>query len=279
MLVFFLCFRLLSSSPVLVLSNRKDYRDSTIVITYMKSKGIPRENWKHYQDWIEGDFCNEEGGEKKPFTRVYLWEDSWQWIGTLKKLKGYGFANKLFDKLEACNDIIEINIDGGPYLYPRIAEDEVRMRNYAEKLVKKLKETKKTTLKITWYDNAVFGMNWSLGPHKDKKKFTWTKKADNYDQQVETVKQETYTNFYKEMTSKVCYQNGECFGILAAYSYVTVKCQDIIDNDKELLDKCNDKYSEYTRGLGNHRKVSSVKPLVEYLETLKIKREDKKVEL
>jgi len=258
MLVFFLCFRLLSSS-VLVLSNREGYRDSEIVVSYMTSKVIPRENWKHYQDWINGDFCNEEGGEKKPFTRVYLWEDRWiNW-----KVE----EDKLFNKLEACKDIIEINIDGGHY--------RDNTKNYAQFLVNKLKETKKTTLTITWYDNAVFGMNWLLGLHADTKKFIWTKEKDHEKTVEHPVQQETYTNFYKKMTSEVCDQNGECFGILAAYSSQDVLCEHIVD--EKLLPKCEAKYSEY---MDLKDITTSVEPLVEYLKTLKIvKRMDQKVEL
>jgi len=185
----FLYLRLVSSSlPVLVLSDRKYLKLSPIVVTYMITEDIPMENWKDYRDWT-GD-CKEEGGEA--FTRVYLWEGVTRWIRDDK----WNRQDGLLDKLEACNDIIEINIDGCLFNEWWITQEDTLMQKYADSLVDKLKVIKKTKLTITWYDNCGYGMDWKFGPYQGKFKSTWTKTLGNVvNQDEEPVIQKTYLEF------------------------------------------------------------------------------------
>jgi len=271
----FLFLRLLSSSPVvLVLSWRSKYfKQSPIVVTYMSREDIPLENWKNYENWAEGD-CWEEGGEKKPFTRVYLWEDNTRWIqnGNWKK---YG----LLDKLNACKNIIEFNIDGGPFNELRIQQEQILMQNYANELVGELKWATKTQVTITWYDNSVYGMDWSFGPYHGMLKFTWKKEMGKklVDTQEE-VKQLTYLEFWNRLISETCKEIGECFGILVAYANSKlISCHKLIVNDKPVPEtECYQAYLTYESKLDDG---IGIEPLVKYLENLKKDRKDNKGEL
>jgi len=266
----FLFLRLLSSSPVLVLSNRdKLFKESPIVVTYMSREDIPFENWKNYKNWEKGD-CKEEGGKKKPFTKVYLWEDDSRWIQ-----EGNWKQHGLLDKLNACMDIIEFNIDGGPFNEHRIEEEQILMQNYAKELVEELTWTTKTQVTITWYNNGVYGMDWSFGPYYGMLKFTWKKElGKNLVKTQEEVKQLTYLKFWNRLISETCKEIGECFGILVAYAHSElISCKNlIVDNEPVLYRDCYQAYAENEDNYG-------IEPLVEYLEKLKNKRRENKGEL
>jgi len=271
----FLYLRLVSSSlPVLVLSDRKYQKLSPIVVTYMITEDIPMENWKDYRDWT-GD-CKEEGGEA--FTRVYLWEGVTRWIRDDK----WNGQDGLLDKLEACNDIIEINIDGCPFNEFRILEDETLMQEYANSLVNKLKETTKTKLKITWYDNCGYGMDWKFGPHQGYFKFTWKKVGIFVEPGQEPVIQQTYLWFWTKLIEETCKNDGKCFGILAAYSDSTlISCDTVLEKNNDLRSECSKSYKEYKTESGPKEyetsNVDEIEPLVVYLKMLKGNRKEQKI--
>jgi len=280
---FFLHFCLLSSSPVvLVLSNRKVSKPSPIVATYMSNLDIPSGNWKHYTDW-EGN-CYET--EDKPFTKVYLWEDTWPWIRNdpFSLFKTHEQNNKekaeLLQKLEACQNIIELNIDGGTYNPYRTGDqkekDRKETKNYAEHFVDSLKERfSKRKLRITWYDNSVYGMDLSFGPYIDTKKFTWAAGETT----EENVPVETYAEFYRQLVSTTCEKDGakdgECIGILMAYAGSGLNCKTYIEGTGKYLESCENNFSYWTRKYGkdSSRKVDEIENLFEYLESRKKKRE------
>jgi len=272
---FFLHFCLLSSSPVvLVLSNRKNCKESPIVVTYMSNLDIPSENWKHYTDW-KGDCYEKEG---KPFTKVYLWEDTWQWIrNEPDNEKRNKEKADLLNKLKACQNIIELNIDGGPYNPYRVDDidkekDRKETENYAEHLVEIIKGRNwERELTITWYDNSVYGMDWLFGPYKDTKKFTWTEgKTTN-----ENVPVKTYVEFYRNLVSTTCVKDGdkdgECIGILMAYSGWGLTCETYIEGPGKYLDSCKTKFTEYSakKGSDSWSKVDKIENLFEYLKLRK----------
>jgi len=270
----FLYLRLVSSSsPVLVLSDRNILKLSPIVVTYMITEDIPMGNWKDYRDWT-GD-CKEEGG--KAFTRVYLWGGVTRWIRNDKWNQ-----DGLLDKLEACNNIIEINIDGCPFNEYRIEEDEKLMQEYADSLVNKLKETKKTELKITWYDNCGYGMDWKFGPHQGYFKFTWKKVGIFVEPGQEPVIQQTYLWFWTKLIEETCKNDGKCFGILAAYSDSTlISCDTVLEKNNDLRSECSKSYKEYKTESGPKEyetsNVDEIEPLVVYLKMLKGNRKEQKI--
>lgn len=287
MLRFFLYLRILLvllASPVLVLSNLhgdgRRYKESPIVTTYMSSNNIQWKNWMYWEDWLLTGACDEvdEKELKTPFTKVYLWEDNAQWIYEDREWDDF------FKKLEQCQHIIEIIIDGGCLNERRnrdphfSADDSKKFKNYAEKLVTTLKQTKKKDFTITWYDNSVYGMDWSFGQYKDTTKFTWKKKDRVYDTKKQDVPKKTFEEFYKMLISTTCRNtNAVCIGILAAYSPEPILCETIIgnpiENSKLLLKECESTFSEYREDRGNElRKIDLIEPLVEYLKSLKKQR-------
>jgi len=272
---FYLHFCLLSSSPaVLVLSHRKGYKASPIVATYMSMLDIPSENWKHYTDW-EGN-CYEKVDESKPFTRVYLWEDSWPFIGNGKDKWEDNKKEKaeLLEKLEACENIIELNIDGGDYNPLREGvnkeKDRLKTENYADHFVQMIKGRMwKRELRITWYDNSVYGMDLPFGPYKGTKKLTWT--AVTKEQTYKEVQVQEFVEFWKNLISKTCGKNGECIGILVAYSEsVLISCETVIKRQEEHFDNCEKKCSEYSAEHGPRdnleSKVGKIDNLFDYLK-------------
>jgi len=281
----FLYLRLVSSSlPVLVLSDRKYQKLSPIVVTYMITEDIPMENWKDYGDWT-GD-CKEEGGQKRSFKKVYLWEGVTRWIceGEWKRKwrKWFSSVEGLHEKLEACNNIIEINIDGCPFNEDRIPQDEKLMQKYANSLVNKLKETTKTNLKITWYDNCGYGMDWKFGPHQGYFKFTWKKVGIFVEPGQEPVIQQTYLWFWTKLIEETCKNDGKCFGILAAYSDSTlISCDTVLEKNNDLRSECSKSYKEYKTESGPKEyetsNVDEIEPLVVYLKMLKGNRKEQKI--
>jgi len=279
-----LFLRLLSSLPVLVLSNREQLQDSRVVVTYMSRENIPLENWWDYRKWTIAGSCEENGGT--PFTKVYLWEDARRWIleGSWEKITFFDELNSvwkeksIFDQLEACKEIIEFNIDGGSFNQFRMKEEEELMQNYADKLVDKLKETKKTHVTITWYNNYMYGMDWLVGPNRDKLKFTWKKGMEKVE--TEKVKQLTWVEFWKRLILETCETSekiGECFGILVAYADCTlILCNTVMEKNDPLLTECYKSYNKYTEKSGpiddRISKVDEIEPLVEYLKELKNRR-------
>jgi len=268
----FLFLRLLSSSPVLVLSNRRIGSESAIVATYMSREDIPFINWKNYEDWTKGD-CWEEGDTTKPFKKVYLWEDNTRWIGEDKWEKC-----GLLDKLEACEHIIEFNIDGGPYNEDDIEWGRGITQNYAQALSKKLMKTKwPQEVTITWYNYGVYGMDWLAGPYQPEShnvyRFIW-KTTDVI--RKTRVYQWTYLKFWNKLISETCTEIGKCFGILVAYAdSKLISCRKLIVDDGPVsLEACSQAYHEY-----EVKVKDGIEPLVNYLENLKKDRKDNKGEL
>jgi len=273
MLVFLLYLRFILSSPVLVLSNRKWFKESPIVVTYMSRNDIPWNNWKHYKDWKEGE-CN--GDRDANFTKLYLWEDSWSWIKNGNWNKG-----KLLENLKICNDIIEINIDGGYFYESRWKleefkdEDKKTHMNWANNLVERLKKESGRIKKITWYDNSVYGMNSLFGPYKDTKKFTWTPDQKGKDDE-QVVQWQEYKEFNENMIRETCAMDGKCYGLMVAYSKAEkIACDTVIleFNLKHMLSVCKKTYHEYTFSRAKdgetYKLVDDIEPLVEYLKSMK----------
>lgn len=265
MVKIFLYLRLLSAS-VLVLSDLENSGWSPIVVTYMSREEIPPENWKDYKEW-DGD-CSEKEGKRELFTKVYLWE--WDWI-LEGKWKNDGLFEKnvgLFEKLKNCKDIIEFNIDGGQFGVERITRtyiysDQNDMKNYAKQLVQTLqKMNRKPT--ITWYDNTVYGMDWNYGPYADTKKFTWMG-GETTVVKTTLVQKLTYPEFWKKLIFETCKKDGECVGMLVAFSlFRDISCQSIIkpisDEEKKSWEKCMTTYNKYSAD------TRDVDDLIKYLE-------------
>jgi len=102
----------------------------------------------------------------------------------------------LLKKLEACENIIELNIDGGRFNHERVKEakesDRKKTIKYADQLVETIRErTWGKKLRITGYDNSVYGMDLSFGPYEHTKKFTWTEGTKT----EENVQVQTFEEF------------------------------------------------------------------------------------